>query len=781
MFRLIVNVGGVFELYCSPSASDVLRNFVPRANHQNDASAILNVDTIRSDETADYGRARYILLLTERALSKSQRSLIRRNMENALDAEFDRIMVAKNRDEIAIDRRRIRRVCDQFDSSWLNSAKYAAEDPLHFQDDLADSSLNGSNVESKPRPTPTGTADRAASAPPSSSGLDPPKGSTAARCKSSRFLANAVLTTIIVAIGVAVVYFFVYPSHNLLKVVVNLEGRIAALQRSVGEMQTQSTSLAYKSDVVRIDNVLVSLNSNIRSLESIVLGLSDVSVPNSLASSIATLKVDVANLGQRMAYLSNASQEGSLAYTVNTLRSEVVLLRRGIRSVIDPLNPQSLVASMRILESSLVRSSLLASEIHELEGDLKGLGQDVRSLRIRILGLSDSTTSGSLAHLVGTLGSEINVLHSYVSELIHTANGTSLVDAVARLESDIEMLSHRTQELADATSPGSLSLNIQKLESNIGYLQGELQRVANSLKEIPDSSGTGPQFSGSTGSGGAARGGSVKELPDDSGQGIGSLDGAGTKQVVAVQSSDDVDSGRGSPKNGATTIKSGVSEDEGEVPAVVSPEATASPIATAQDPVKGVDVAGDGTTTDSRTLDGDGARTGSEAKSHGETATGERPPDAERPRSDDVSDGPGRISEVPVPGVVELAVDSDDPHTGGDSESGTLQRTNSSAGRGVAEDSAAVEIALGLTRRDRRLVQCALQELGLYGDALDGRFGPNTRKAIRDYETRREVGETGYLTGPTYDALMVVAADRQCNARVDALGEDSGDRSDSLP
>ena len=780
MFRLIVNIGGVFDLYCSPSASDALRNFVPRANHQSDASAILNVDTIRSDETADYGRARYIQLLTEVSLSKSQRSLIRRNIENALDAELDRIMAAKNRDEISIDRRRIRHVCDQFDSSWLKSSKYATENPRHFQEDRTDPSPNGSKAEGEPQPTRTVAnepAEHAARAPSSSSTPAPPRGSTTTRRKSSGFLANAILTTIIVTIGVAVVFFFVYPSHDLFKLVLNLERRIAALQRSVNEMQAQTTDLAYKSDVVRIDSVLVSLSSNIKSLESVVLEISDSNIPNSLASSISTLKSNVADLRQRMAYLSNASQEGSLAYTVNTLRSEVRSLRRGIRSVLDPSNAQSLVTSMRTLESSLARSSLLANEIHELEADLKRLGRDVTSVRIRILGLSDSTASGSLAHLVGSLASELNILRSYVSELIHTANAASLVDAVARLESDIEMLSHRTQELADATSPGSLSLNIQKLESNIGYLQGELQRVASTLNEYPGSG----QSSATTESDGAASAYRTEDLPDDAARDIVSLGGAGTSRDVAEPDSDDTDSGPESPKNGngATTVEPGTTEDEGEGSAVVSPEVAVSPRTTTEGPGKGVDSAGDDTTSDVGTLDREGARTGSGTKPHGEATTGDPRPDAEDPGSDDETGAPGWVSEVPVPGMEESTADSGDAHTEADSESGTLQRTSSSTGDPVARDSSeAAEAALKLEKRDRRLVQCALSELGHYSHELDGRYGRHTRNAIRDYETQEELGVTGYLTRPTFDALKKVAADSQCDAKLDALDKDSGGSSD---
>ncbi len=779
MFRLIVNIGGAFDLYCSPSASDALREFVPRSNHQNNTSAILNVDTIRLDETADYGRARYILLVTDFSLSTSQRSLIRRKIESALSAEFDRIMAAKNREETLADRRRIRHVCDRFDASWLKFSKYAAEDPQHMQEDQTDSFANGSKVESKPRPARTVLNEPGAPTPPSSPTSVPPRGSTVSRCRSGGFLANAILTTIIVTIGVAVVFFFVYPSHNNFNFFVDMEDKITKLQRSVHNMEEKSTTLAYKSDVERIDNVLVSLGSNIKSLESVILKIFDTNVPNSLASSISTLKLNVSDLKQRIAYMSDVSQEGSLAYTVKLLRSEVGLLRREIGSVIDPSNPQSLVASMRILDSSLSKSLLLASEIDELETDLRHLGEDVRNVRMRILRLSDSTASGSLGHLVGVLGSEINVLGGYVSELIHTADAASLVDAVARLESNIEMLSHRTRELADATSPGSLALNIWKLEENIGYLQGELQRVASTLNEYPGS----VQSSATTDSDGALRATTAEDLPDDAAQGIVSVDGSRTVQDVGVWDSGDVDSDSRTPKNGngATTTNSGVSEDEGEVAAVVSPEATVSVTSKAEGPGNGVDSAIDETMPDDGKLDWESARAGSATESNGEAAIGDPGPDAEDSGSDDQSGAPTRISEVPLAGIEGSGADSGNVQTEGDSDSVALQRTKSSSGGLVARDSGqAAESALNLKSRDRRLVQCALNALGHYSDKLDGEFGPNTRKAIEAYEAEKKRKMTGYLTSRTSEELKEVAVGRGCIARLNALDGDSGGRSKSL-
>ncbi|MCB9957383.1 MAG: peptidoglycan-binding protein [Rhodospirillaceae bacterium] len=60
----------------------------------------------------------------------------------------------------------------------------------------------------------------------------------------------------------------------------------------------------------------------------------------------------------------------------------------------------------------------------------------------------------------------------------------------------------------------------------------------------------------------------------------------------------------------------------------------------------------------------------------------------------------------------------------------------------------------GLTNRDRREVQAALQGLGLYTLGVDGIFGPGTRRAIRGYQQRIGSPQTGYLTASERTRLL---------------------------
>ena len=67
-----------------------------------------------------------------------------------------------------------------------------------------------------------------------------------------------------------------------------------------------------------------------------------------------------------------------------------------------------------------------------------------------------------------------------------------------------------------------------------------------------------------------------------------------------------------------------------------------------------------------------------------------------------------------------------------------------------------MEASLGLTHRERVLVQHGLSSLGEDVGVADGVFGRRTRAGIRSYQEKKGLPETGYLTGELRDALLVL-------------------------
>ena len=66
-----------------------------------------------------------------------------------------------------------------------------------------------------------------------------------------------------------------------------------------------------------------------------------------------------------------------------------------------------------------------------------------------------------------------------------------------------------------------------------------------------------------------------------------------------------------------------------------------------------------------------------------------------------------------------------------------------------------------LSRDQRAAVQQQLSVLGLYGAAIDGSFGPGTRKAIKSFQRISRLEATGYLTDSTLAQLAKASSARE--------------------
>ena len=85
-----------------------------------------------------------------------------------------------------------------------------------------------------------------------------------------------------------------------------------------------------------------------------------------------------------------------------------------------------------------------------------------------------------------------------------------------------------------------------------------------------------------------------------------------------------------------------------------------------------------------------------------------------------------------------------------------------------------VEEGLGLDRSARRQVQVSLQSGGFDPGGADGLFGPRTRAAIRRWQTSRGLRATGYLDGPSAEALRTTGAPGASAAAVAAPEQSAG-------
>ena len=94
----------------------------------------------------------------------------------------------------------------------------------------------------------------------------------------------------------------------------------------------------------------------------------------------------------------------------------------------------------------------------------------------------------------------------------------------------------------------------------------------------------------------------------------------------------------------------------------------------------------------------------------------------------------------------------------------------------VEQDPPALELALGLDRATRRLIQQGLHREGFDPGAPDGLFGPRTRGAIHRWQQARGLPPTGYLDGGQAELLRASAAPRPTVAETSRTPERSQPR-----
>ena len=82
----------------------------------------------------------------------------------------------------------------------------------------------------------------------------------------------------------------------------------------------------------------------------------------------------------------------------------------------------------------------------------------------------------------------------------------------------------------------------------------------------------------------------------------------------------------------------------------------------------------------------------------------------------------------------------------------------------TAQDPSVVEMALGLDRPTRRLIQQGLRNEGFDPGAPDGLFGPRTRGAVRRWQEAQGRPPTGYLDSAQTEVLRAASAPRSAES-----------------
>ena len=119
MFRLVTNIGGFVDLYTSRRASHELRVAALPTLAVTGLVGDVFVERLRFARGGDYGRNRYLLLLTRADIGRIKRLHLKDALEEAAGQQFDRLMGASNRAEVEHDCELIYDACVKLDTSEL--------------------------------------------------------------------------------------------------------------------------------------------------------------------------------------------------------------------------------------------------------------------------------------------------------------------------------------------------------------------------------------------------------------------------------------------------------------------------------------------------------------------------------------------------------------------------------------------------------------------------------------------------------------------------------------
>ena len=512
MFRLTTNIGGAFDLYVSPTASDRLRTATPTQDPPESLSGgqDVNLDLLRYDPTADYGRSRRLILLTDRSVDVERREELKAALESRVASELDSVMRAQNREEVRRQTRAIYYACKNLDS-WARPAD-----------------IDG--VSSKPDASPAQerqieeTNDRT----PDSDGPQARTPWLAAGSLMARRYAlvglNGFALVALFSIGWTYVRYFedlhIAQTNSMEETIANFAGQHAelltavqantaaraefeSLETEVGSLETEVGSL--ETEVGSLDTkveteVETKVDAEVESLETRV---------GSLETEVRSLKTEVGSLDTKV----ETEVETKVDAEVESLETRVGSLETEVGSLDTKVETEVETKVDAEVESLETRVGSLETEVGSLDTKVETevetkVDAEVESLETRV---------GSLETEVGSLKTEVGSLDTKVETEVETkvdAEVESLETRVGSLETEVGSLETEVGSLK--TEVGSLDTKVEtevdaevksletrvgSLETEVGSLKTEGETEVESLKtevtEQPPKPGVIPDLSAS--------------------------------------------------------------------------------------------------------------------------------------------------------------------------------------------------------------------------------------------------------------------------------------------
>ena len=432
MFRLTVNIGGIFDLYVSKTASRDLRAFSPPTDLTEGPSENVFVDILRFHESADYGRVRHLILLTHGDLDGKERMCIRTYLEHRLTREFDKLMEARNRQNVADDRRQIYVTCEHLDNNfelyssgeWTYSADSvdsAVAECAH--DDKADiGRVQGTNdfdgVESeigeytgRGRDGTSRVDEMEDESDVSAQGVSCEDGrSSGEKATSGSKDTVSAYPSWPIFILTAVLFMWLaggtYGMYIFYSDVSDLHDEVISLHEKVADMMWRLEPGSPGSE--EVNQLVENIGFISRSLGS---AADDGVVRNPLVEAVRSLNTDMDLLKGELVHGNGSAKAGSLMERIH-------LFEKGTLRVLDEKILSEFSAKVGNLnqEVSKVRTEMeILTGSEDPDSPLKlisGLMVEIGDLRRRIRELTDGTREDSLVYAIGRLNAEMIILRT---------------------------------------------------------------------------------------------------------------------------------------------------------------------------------------------------------------------------------------------------------------------------------------------------------------------------------------------------------------------------------
>lgn len=456
MFRLMINIGAMQDLYASRFASTNLRKAnLPSPSVEGEISGAV-VTRIRHSETADNGRQRFLLLLTEEG-QDDHRAFLQETLEDKASSILDVLMLASSKSEVQNEIRTLHSICEALDDGSAG--------PKRNKDTKTELSRDGSRklphkAEKKAIPLSTTQKPKARAEP-----TQPPT-------KTQRGLRNWPIGLAIVT-SITAMFVSTVSWNSVSRVDRNLD----LIEGSLDGLGLGQRLERVSGDVSNFEAMVQALAPTLEGIErrTMTLEQSGRAVSEALANTqvqIDQISVWLTDFGETRQLLNDLNDGvaiqnerfNSLIAEIDRLESEITTTNTETVTTVIP----ELIAKLEDSKASLSRLDELQTELLEKLQPSLGRLETLGGVASSITDLTENTQRALSEFEVGfrNLGDRSDAIDTYFSSI------TPEIESIKASASALEVIiqSAASEEPLDQSDIDRLVTLVLQIQSNVTQL-----------------------------------------------------------------------------------------------------------------------------------------------------------------------------------------------------------------------------------------------------------------------------------------------------------------------